>query len=128
MTPTRSPKWREQLYARKCYAEGWKRQGTRIRKWAKRYHRAPKPVIAGRYRDLHLAAVMNSLLDSAGIAEFLAYGTMIRLDGLISNALRGSKAWTRGQRLPAAAIPETFEVEGIGPCRNARIAARLTFF
>ena len=85
-------------------------------------------MIAGRYRDLHLAAVMNSLLDSAGIAEFLAYGTMIRLEGLISNALGVIKAWTRGQPLPAAAIPETFEVEGIGPCRNARIAARLTLF
>lgn len=45
----------------------------------------------------------------------------------VSGSSRG-KAWTRGQRLPAAAIPETFEVEGIGPCRNARIAARLTFF
>ena len=32
---------------------------------------APKPVIVGRYRDLHLATVMNSLLHSAGIEGFL---------------------------------------------------------
>lgn len=48
---------------------------------------APKPVIVGRYRDLHLATVMNSLPDCAGIEGFLADDTMIRLDWLISNAL-----------------------------------------
>lgn len=53
---------------------------------------APKPVIVGRYRDLHLATVMNSPPDSTGIGEFLAGGTMIRRDGLISNACRGIKA------------------------------------
>ena len=77
-------------------------------------------MIVGRYRDLHLATVMNSLLDSAGIEGFLADDTMIRLDWLISNALGGIKVWTRGneaseaRQLLAAAILETFEVEGIG--------------
>jgi hypothetical protein len=77
-------------------------------------------VFVGRYRDLHLATVINSLLDSAGIEGFLADDTMIRLDWLISNALGGIKVWTRGneaseaRELLAAAIPETFEVEGIG--------------
>ena len=38
---------------------------------------APKPVMVGRYRDLHPASLMTSLLDSAGIAGFLANDTMI---------------------------------------------------
>lgn len=49
---------------------------------------AAKPVIVARYRDLHLATVMNSLLDSAGIEGFLADGTMIRLDWLIERTRR----------------------------------------
>lgn len=82
--------------------------------------RAEKPAIVARYRDLPIAAVTISLLDSAGIEGFLADDTMIRLDWLVSNALGGIKVWARGREateareLLEAGIPETFEVEGVG--------------
>jgi hypothetical protein len=81
---------------------------------------APKPVMAGRYRDLHCAAVASSLLEAPGIEGFPTDDNRIRLDWLISNALTGIQVWTRGddateaRELLAAGIPETFEVEGIG--------------
>lgn len=80
----------------------------------------PKPVIIRRYRDLPVAVVERSVLDSAGIEGFLADDVMIRLDWLISNALGGIKMWVRGnearevRELLAAGIPETFEVDGVG--------------
>ena len=79
-----------------------------------------KPVIIGRYRDLPVALVANSVLDSAGIQGFLADDIVIRLDWLWSNGLGGIKLWVRGNEvgeageLLEAGIPETFEVEGVG--------------
>src|SRR5215470_4468269 len=50
-----------------------------------------KPAIIGRYRDLSVALVANSVLDSAGIQGFLADDIVIRLDWLWSNGLGGIK-------------------------------------
>ena len=91
---------------------------------------ARKPVMVGRYRDLHLAAVAGSLLEAAGIAGFLADDTMIRPDSLISNALGGIKVWTRrnnateARELLAAASSTTFEEEGIGPYQQPKCPNR----
>src|SRR5579864_952157 len=79
-----------------------------------------QPVIIGRYRDMPVAFVANSVLDSAGIQAFLADDILIRLDWLWSNGLGGIKLWVRGneameaRELLEAGIPETFEVEGLG--------------
>lgn len=86
----------------------------------------PKPVIIRRYRDLPIALVERSVLDSAGIEGFLADDVMIRLDWLISNALGGIKLWVRGseateaREVLAAGIPETFEAEGVGEYRQPK--------
>lgn len=80
----------------------------------------PAPVIIRRYRDLPIAVVDRSVLDSAGIEGFFADEVMIRLDWLYSNALGGIKLWVRGSEareardLLTAGIPETFDVEGVG--------------
>ncbi|HEX8881975.1 MAG TPA: hypothetical protein VF749_18160 [Candidatus Acidoferrum sp.] len=82
-------------------------------------------MIVARYRDLHLATVMNSLPDSAGIEGFLTDGTMIRLDWLIERTQRyqGVDAGQQCQGSAGAAggsIPETFEVERIGPYQQPK--------
>ncbi|HKW61584.1 MAG TPA: hypothetical protein VJN89_03480 [Candidatus Acidoferrum sp.] len=79
-----------------------------------------EPAIIARYRDLPVALVANSLLDSAGLEGFLADDVVIRLDWLWSNALGGIKVWVRGneameaRELLEAGIPERFEAEGVG--------------
>ena len=85
-----------------------------------------KPAMIRRYRDLPVAVVERSILDSAGIEGFLADDIIIRLDWLISNALGGIKLWVRGseateaRELLTAGIPETFEVQGVGEYRQPK--------
>lgn len=79
-----------------------------------------KPVIVGRYRDLSIASVAKSILDSAGIEAFLADDSVIRMDWLYSNALGGIKLFVRDEdaadarELLEGQAPEKFEVEGVG--------------
>jgi len=80
----------------------------------------PPPVIVGRYRDLLTATVAKSVLDSSGIESFLTDDSLLRLYGLVSNALGGVKLLVRGEdaeeakKLLEAQAPEKFEVEGVG--------------
>lgn len=79
-----------------------------------------KPVIVGRYRDLAIASVAKSMLDSAGIESFLADDNVIRMDWFYSNAMGGIKLLVRGEdaaearELLEGQAPEKFEVEGVG--------------
>ena len=81
---------------------------------------APKPVIVGRYRDLSIASVAKSILDSAGIESFLADDNVIRMDWFYSNAVGGIKLLVRDEdaaearELLEGQAPEKFEVEGVG--------------
>lgn len=78
------------------------------------------PVIVGRYRDLAMASVAKSMLDSAGIESFLADDNVIRMDWFYSNAMGGIKLLVRGEdaaearELLEGQAPEKFEVEGVG--------------
>lgn len=80
----------------------------------------PRPVMVGRYRDLPVATVAKSILESAGIEAFLVDDNVIRLDWAISNALGGIKLLVREEDAAAARelleehIPDKFEVEGVG--------------
>lgn len=86
----------------------------------------PEPVIIRRYRDLPIAVVERSILDSAGIEGFLADDIIIRLDWLISNALGGIKLWVRGseaveaREVLTAGVPEAFNVEGVADYRQPK--------
>ena len=81
---------------------------------------ASGPVIVGRYRDLAIASVAKSILDSAGIESFLADDNVIRMDWFYSNAVGGIKLFVRGEdaaearQLLESQAPEKFEVEGVG--------------
>ena len=81
---------------------------------------SPKPVIIGRYRDLAIASVAKSILDSAGIESFLADDNVIRMDWFYSNAIGGIKLRVRDEdaaearELLEGQAPEKFEVEGVG--------------
>lgn len=82
--------------------------------------RSPKPAIVGRYRDLGMASVAKSILDSAGIESFFADDNVIRMDWFYSNAVGGIKLLVRSEdaaearELLESQAPEKFEVEGIG--------------
>lgn len=81
---------------------------------------SPKPAIVGRYRDLGMASVAKSILDSAGIESFFADDNVIRMDWFYSNAVGGIKLLVRSEdaaearELLESQAPEKFEVEGIG--------------
>src|SRR5215472_3151662 len=87
---------------------------------AEKGRQLPGPVIVGRYRDLSIASVAKSMLDSAGIESFLADDTVIRMDWFYSNALGGIKLLVRDEdeaaarELLEALVPERFDVEGVG--------------
>jgi|SRR5215470_13188395 len=54
----------------------------------------PGPVIVGCYRDLSIASVAKSILDSAGIESMLADEGVIQMDWFYSNAIGGIKLGT----------------------------------
>src|SRR5215467_3867716 len=58
---------------------------------AEEQRQLPGPVMVGRYRDLSIASVAKSILDSAGIECFLADDSVIRMDWFYSNAIGGIK-------------------------------------
>src|SRR5215467_668775 len=82
--------------------------------------RLPGPVIVGRYRDLAIASVAKSILDSAGIESMLADDSVIRMDWFYSNAVGGIKLLVRAddaaeaRELLESQAPATFEVDGVG--------------
>jgi len=73
-----------------------------------------------RIRDLPLALLLKSILDSEGIECYLSDENLVRMDWLWSNLLEGVKLWVRLKDVDDAAlmvdqnIPESFAVEGIG--------------
>lgn len=86
----------------------------------------PGPVIIGRYQGLPAASIAQSILDSAGIEAFLSDDNLIRMDWLWSNAVGGIKLLVREEDAEAArklleqAVPEGFEVEGLGEYQQPR--------
>jgi hypothetical protein len=79
-----------------------------------------RPVILRRYRDLPEASIAKSVLESAGIDCFLSDDNMIRLDWFLSNLVGGIKLLVQkddaeaATRLLEQAVPENFDVEGVG--------------
>lgn len=79
-----------------------------------------QPIILRRYRDLPEATIAKSVLDSAGIENFLADDNMVRLDWFYSNLVGNIKLLVRQEDAEAASTlldesrPEKFEVEGVG--------------
>jgi len=80
----------------------------------------PRLVRLHRYRDMPLASVAKSILDSAGIESFLADENVLRMDWLYSNALGGIKLLVREEDAETArtmleqSAPEKFDAEGVG--------------
>ena len=80
----------------------------------------PRLVTLERYRDMPLAFVAKSILDSAGIESFLADENVLRMDWLYSNGLGGIKLLVREEDAETARAmleqkaPEKFDVDGIG--------------
>jgi hypothetical protein len=73
-----------------------------------------------RIRDLPIALVLKSVLDSAGVECLLGDENTVRMDWFWSNLLGGIKLWVRLRDADDAAdlldqgIPESFDVEGVG--------------
>ncbi len=78
------------------------------------------PATLRRYRDLPEAIVAQSVLDAAGIPNFLADDVMIRMNWFISNALGGVKLWVRPDDLPQGddllnqTVQDIFDVDELG--------------
>lgn len=78
----------------------------------------PEPVMIRRYRDLPIAQLAKSALDSAGIESFLVDENVVRLDWFYSNLVGGIKLLVRQEDAEAAtklldeSTPEKFEIEG----------------
>ena len=71
---------------------------------------ASKLVIVQRFRDLPEASIAKSILDSAGVENFLADDNMVRLDWFYSNLVGGIKILVREEDVEAAAKLLTQEV------------------
>lgn len=73
-----------------------------------------------RFRDLPLASLAKSILDSSGIESFLADENTVRMDWLWSDAISGVKLWVRSEDAEAALklldqnTPEKFELANGG--------------
>jgi transposase-like protein len=84
------------------------------------------PVAIRRYRDLHQAAIAQSILESAGIESFLADANLVRMDWFYSNAIGGVKVVVReedaeeARKILTQEIPESIEVEGSGHYEQPR--------
>lgn len=78
------------------------------------------------FRDLHEALLAKGALDSAEIESFLVDDNMIRMDWFYSNLVGGIKLCVKQEDAEAAldlleqAIPEEFEVDGVGPYEQPR--------
>jgi hypothetical protein len=77
----------------------------------------PEPVMIRRYRDLPVASVAKSILDSAGIENYLADDNLVRLDWFYSNLIGGIKLFVRPQdaeeanKLLEQGVPEKFDTD-----------------
>ena len=78
------------------------------------------------FRDLPEALLAKGALDSAEIESFLVDDNMIRMDWFYSNLVGGIKLCVKQEDAEAAldlleqAIPEEFEVDGVGPYEQPR--------
>lgn len=79
-----------------------------------------------KFRDLPEALLVKGILDSAGIESFLADDNMVRMNWFMSNFFGGIKLMVKAEDVDAAndvlgqAIPEGFEVEGVGTYQQPR--------
>lgn len=77
----------------------------------------PEPVMIRRYRDLPVASVAKSILDSAGIENYLADDNLVRLDWFYSNLIGGIKLFVRPQdaeeadKLLEQGVPGKFDTD-----------------
>src|SRR6476646_5128993 len=62
----------------------------------------PAPVMIRRFRDLPEASISKSILDSAGIENYLADDNLVRLDWFYSNLIGGIKLFVRQQDVEEA--------------------------
>jgi hypothetical protein len=78
------------------------------------------------FRDLPEALLAKGALDSAEIESFLVDDNMIRMDWFYSNLVGGIKLCVKQEDAESAldllgqAIPEEFEVDGVGPYEQPR--------
>ncbi len=85
-----------------------------------------RPVVIGRFLNLHEALLAKGPLDSAGIATTLLDDNMVRIDWFISNLLGGVKLAVSpadadsAREILAQPIPEDFDVEGVGEYQQPR--------
>lgn len=79
-----------------------------------------------RFRDMPSAVLAKGALDSAGIENVMIDDNMVRLDWFISNLVGGVKLQVKLEDKDAAleilnqAIPETFDVKGVGSFEQPR--------
>jgi hypothetical protein len=79
-----------------------------------------------RYRDIPAALLAKSILDSAGIENFLTDVNTVRMDWLWSNALGGVRLFVKDSDASAAeellnqSFQDSFEVEGQEPFTQPR--------
>jgi hypothetical protein len=86
----------------------------------------PAPVMIRRYRDLPEASIAKSILDSAGIENYLADDNLVRLDWFYSNLIGGIKLFVQPQdaeeanNLLSQSVPEKFNVDTPGEYEQPR--------
>ena len=79
-----------------------------------------------RFRDLPEASIAKSILDSAGIENYLADDNLVRLDWFYSNLIGGIKLFVREEDAPEAknlldqGVPEKFDVDTPGKYEQPR--------
>jgi hypothetical protein len=84
------------------------------------------PIVLRRYRDLPEASIAKSILDSAGIENYLADDNLVRLDWFYSNLIGGIKLFVRQQDVDEAnelldqGVPEKFDVDTPGEYEQPR--------
>ncbi len=86
----------------------------------------PEPAMIRRFRDLPEASIAKSILDSAGIENYLADDNLVRLDWFYSNLIGGIKLFVREEDAPEAknlldqGVPEKFDVDTPGKYEQPR--------
>jgi hypothetical protein len=86
----------------------------------------PPPVMIRRFRDLPEASIAKSILDSAGIENYLADDNLVRMDWFYSNLIGGIKLFVREEDASEAknlldqGVPEKFDVDTPGEYEQPR--------
>jgi len=102
------------------YTFGW-RMATSANQYESRQF-----VVLRRFRDLPIAFLFASILDSASVEYFLADQHTIRMNWFLSNALGGIKLCVRKEEADIASdllrqsVPEKFGVDGVGEYEQPR--------